>query len=804
MVTASKTNANKRASCGTVEFLRFISEAGEPRYVFIKASPDNSARAMIGYYESGEFDQIEQAIVPYDGNAPGIYFGLNPFKPACLSRSKNSLRPASSGYSCEASDITKRRLFLIDIDPVRDPDCSATDFEKETAYLLTRLVRRDLLQAGWPKPVVVDSGNGFHLLFRIDLPADDGGLVKRCLLALAKRYDLDEVKIDTAVHDAPRLARIPGTMACKGESSPERPHRRSRVLHLPEQFEVVPSDLLTKLAEPIPTKTLPVAAPASSIVVTPELIIRARAYLEAMPPAVSGQNGRNHFLNAACRMVDDFALGREEAKTLLDEYNTRCVPPFNERELADKLDSALAKVAARGGPSGSKTGSIIAVSPSSGPRFLGYVPDFELVHTGWVMVSRDTPISLADMIYRFSLWNRLHACALIPDVLLRQLVWGARYDKNWRARLGKKAKILGCVKPLKNNKLCSPETCMLYGTGTVHRHYVANFKTPILDSFRAKNDVNHIHGDRFLLYADEHKELREQLQSKGLLFNLYWPAFILGGSPKIGWTWSQQLLVAGMVRELSRVEAKSGKTITGALVKGGMVAGTTAASSPERCPILDQNQDYVVFGGNGKRKGRGYQIIGRTDKGWLHRSGYKLPEKDPSARETSEKRRRELMKTFLTDLAFLSNELGLVPVGLLNGVWRNIGQLMDYLKTGNGQDWLEACTLRIYAPADWQTRWREYFSDKLGFGWIPVCPESCTLTAEPGDASRFDSAHAIRKWLSDMNWSQKYLAERITAVTGCKCSLRRVERNLSDKGPSPNFQKDVLSVQAHNSDSKVT
>jgi hypothetical protein len=538
---------------------------------------------------------------------------------------------------------------------------------------------------------------------------------------------------------------------------------------------------------------------------SPELIVRARAYLAKMPPAISGQKGRNQFLNAACRMVDDFALGREEANKLLKDYNARCVPPFNDREFADKLDSALAKVAARGGPSGSKTGLAIAEPPCSGPCFVGYVPDFGLIHTGWVRGFCDKPLPLGEMIYRFSLWNRLHAHPLIPDLLIRQLVWGTRHDKNWRSRLAKKTKILGRLKTVKNKKICSAERCMLYGTAVAHRHYTASLTHyGCLESFRAKNDVNNIHANRFLLYADEHKERREQLQRNGALFNIYWPAFILGGSPKVGWSWAQQLLVVNLVRELTRVEAKSGKAITGAVVKGGMVAGTTAVSSPERCPILDRYQDYVVFGGNGRRKGRGYQIIGRTDKGWLHRSGYTLPEKDPSASETSEKRRRELMKTFLTDLAFLSNELGLVPVGLLNGVWRNIGQLMDCLKTGNGQDWLEACTMRVYAPADWQTRWRKYFSDKLGFGWIPVCPESCTLTAELGDASRFDSAHAIRKWLSDMNWSQKYLAERITAVTGCKCSLRRVERNLSDKGPSPDFQKDVLSVHAHNSDSKVT
>ena len=39
------------------------------------------------------------------------------------------------------------------------------------------------------------SGNGVHLFYRIDLPADDGGLVERALQTLAARFNGDGVKI---------------------------------------------------------------------------------------------------------------------------------------------------------------------------------------------------------------------------------------------------------------------------------------------------------------------------------------------------------------------------------------------------------------------------------------------------------------------------------------------------------------------------------------------------------------------------------------------------------------------------------
>ena len=41
-----------------------------------------------------------------------------------------------------------------------------------------------------------------------------------------------------------------------------------------------------------------------------------------------------------------------------------------------------------------------------------------------------------------------------------------------------------------------------------------------------------------------------------------------------------------------------------------------------KCPLLEPDESYVVFGGNGRLWGRGYKIHGRTGKGWLHRAGY--------------------------------------------------------------------------------------------------------------------------------------------------------------------------------------
>lgn len=66
----------------------------------------------------------------------------------------------------------------------------------------------------------------------------------------------------------------------------------------------------------------------------------ARAYLDAIPPAVEGQRGDEHTFRVCAKLARGFALSDDEALALLADWNTRCQPPWSERELVAKLDSA--------------------------------------------------------------------------------------------------------------------------------------------------------------------------------------------------------------------------------------------------------------------------------------------------------------------------------------------------------------------------------------------------------------------------------------------------------------------------------
>jgi hypothetical protein len=69
----------------------------------------------------------------------------------------------------------------------------------------------------------------------------------------------------------------------------------------------------------------------------------ARAYLDRLPPAISGAGGHGATFYAACCLV---RLGMSDADSMacLGHYNLRCQPPWTEKELAHKLKDAREKI----------------------------------------------------------------------------------------------------------------------------------------------------------------------------------------------------------------------------------------------------------------------------------------------------------------------------------------------------------------------------------------------------------------------------------------------------------------------------
>ena len=238
--------------------------AGPGQVVEVRALTDQFTHS--GYFSTP--DALIRAVEPLDtdGSVHGIYVTLNVVNPALLSRRANriKMRLGKKDSTTSDADILRRRWLPIDIDPQRPSGVSSTDEEHTLALAKADEVAAWLAGLGFPEPVRGDSGNGAHLLYRIDLPNDESAtaLVKACLATLDTLFSDDRVSVDIANFNAARIWKLYGTVSRKGDDTPDRPHRRSRIISAPEDSAVVTAEQLKDLADRLPTEKAakPVAA----------------------------------------------------------------------------------------------------------------------------------------------------------------------------------------------------------------------------------------------------------------------------------------------------------------------------------------------------------------------------------------------------------------------------------------------------------------------------------------------------------------------------------------------------------------
>ena len=273
------------------------------------------------------------------------------------------LNPVPQGLEKSATDgvILHRRWLLVDIDAARpDPNQPSTDAEHAAAERMANAVAHELgVGHDWPEPVVVDSGNGWHLLYRIDLPNSTlaKALVRDTLRALATKFNDATATIDLTVHNASRISKLPGTLVRKGTSTPERPHRVARLISAPSEPQVLIAAKMQAAVTAFKPAPEPEPEPVEPPTTTPEprpgtsrlrlraggaanVLSRAREYLKKVPPAVSGQHGHTATFVAALKVVRGFDLTDEEGFLVLSEWNRHCDPPWSEKELLHKVAEA--------------------------------------------------------------------------------------------------------------------------------------------------------------------------------------------------------------------------------------------------------------------------------------------------------------------------------------------------------------------------------------------------------------------------------------------------------------------------------
>jgi len=180
----------------------------------------------------------------------GVYYTLNPCKAALLARRKrNMMHERVEGTTTDA-EIAKRHWLPVDCDPKRPKGISSTDEELRLAETTMEAVRCWLSDQGWPEPVVGLSGNGYHGQYHVDEPNDKETtkLFADCLAVLSAKFSTNTVDIDRKVFNASRIIKAYGSLARKGESTADRPHRYSQLFPPKESIKPVTRAQIEALA----------------------------------------------------------------------------------------------------------------------------------------------------------------------------------------------------------------------------------------------------------------------------------------------------------------------------------------------------------------------------------------------------------------------------------------------------------------------------------------------------------------------------------------------------------------------------
>ncbi len=247
---------SKKTQCSAdreniADAIRILFESGQ--VVELRVPKAGKLGTISGYFD--DHAKLAKELGSLSGYVPAVYYTLNPVNPALLARANNRTNAYTRTTTSDAADnILKRRWLLIDCDPVRPSEISSTDAEKNAAKRMVSEIGKYLRFLGWSDPVIADSGNGYHLLYRIDLPNDgeSRSLIEAVLKVLAARFDNSAVKIDQKVFNASRITKAYGTKARKGDSMPDRPHRLSQMFAPPDVIEPVAKGLLVALAAEAP------------------------------------------------------------------------------------------------------------------------------------------------------------------------------------------------------------------------------------------------------------------------------------------------------------------------------------------------------------------------------------------------------------------------------------------------------------------------------------------------------------------------------------------------------------------------
>lgn len=530
-------------------------------------------------------------------------------------------------------------------------------------------------------------------------------------------------------------------------------------------------------------------------VVSPEKLSkvqkRALALLRKKLKAVQGRGGDKVTWTAACYLVKDFNLTVEQALPVLMQWNTtHCHPPWEEDDLLRKLERADEEPGPRGRllkdeSRPESSGECPASEEYTGESFCVEIPDFVLAdwdHVApWARPRKRGRPRMRDwirMVAHLAITTQKTSAFVVPDVLLAQVLWGRRerWPKRWRRQLLRTTKLKRMVRKC-------PPTCPLHDRADVpHRHF------PSSGAMEPKKFIGRLHffhleeAEGVYKYdfrggKSHHPHPAKRAYNQGLInyckrrgwfFHIYLPAWLFGPTTlKAG----PCRILQALTRELTRDRAGGTARPDRAEILSGKV-----------CPLLDQQQKYVAFAGNGRKgreqfHGQGYRLTT-----WMERAAYATPKDGLSWDEA---------RRFLKDCQTLHAPFGIEVVGYhpQKEEWQPLERMVEFTRMPAGRQWLKKCRLLVYGPEEYLQQWRQEFARQRGFSFIPGGWKAVLSGAKGfSNEAKITSALELHTWMRQNGLTDRELAQQLGVSqatvsyqhSGSRPWSRRFEERLAE------------------------
>jgi hypothetical protein len=278
-----------------LQFLRTAFDSGDWVALLLKRYDTAEVVQRVGPVAMFQRPRVQAWLRMMNARRFNVYVSVNAIRPGLRTRTRDAIGAV-------------RHVFI--------------DADKNGPAVVDRIAARSDVPS--PSYVVHTSPGRVHILWRAR------GFTNAAVERL-QRHLADEVGGDLAATPCTQTTRLPGFLNHKSDPATSVPvtYTDVRRVYAPHDFP-----RSNEITEPPPAPSIRVSGVAG------DAVTRARRYLAAMPPAVTGRHGDLATFQACCRVARGFLLNDEDALRALREWNARCEPPWTERELAQKVRHA--------------------------------------------------------------------------------------------------------------------------------------------------------------------------------------------------------------------------------------------------------------------------------------------------------------------------------------------------------------------------------------------------------------------------------------------------------------------------------